>query len=126
MGTKVGIVYAAVSGIVRRYIYPTDDAELGQPWHVGKGEAMLVVDQKVITSPLDIYVELSAHLGKVIPDPTCAVVDKLGNVVGMVMADPDLDTIDNHTLLLSKAAAVGDTVVGGVLVKAVAAVDLPA
>lgn len=123
MGTKVGIVYAAKSGILRRYIYPTDDAELAQPWHVGQGEAMLVVDQKVISGPQDIWIELSAHLGKVIPDATCAVLDKAGVVVGTVMADPALDMVVGHDLFPSKDAAVGDTVVAGALVKAVATVS---
>jgi hypothetical protein len=98
VANKVGIVYATGSGILRRYIYPDDDAQLDQPWCVGKGESMLVVDQKVIAGPLDIYVELSQHLGKVIPDATCAVLDNAGKVVDLIMADPSLDAVEGHTL----------------------------
>lgn len=117
MGTKVGIVYATQSGILRRYIYPTDDTELASPFHVGIGEAMLIVDQKVITNPMDIWIELSQHLGKVIPDAKCAVLDKQGNVVDTIMADPVLDNIDNHTLIANSNATVGDTFVAGNLIK---------
>jgi hypothetical protein len=117
MGTKVGIVYAKGTGILRRYIYPTNDSELDQPSHVGKGEAMLVVDRKVIASPLDIWIELSQHLGKVIPSGRCVVADpKTGAVVGAIMADPALDAFPGFSLVSHDTADIGWSVVNGIAV----------
>ncbi len=112
--TSVGIVYGAASGIVRRIIVPTSEAELDDQSHVGDGEAIIKVSAPGIMRR-DGYPDLTAAhahvmavIGKQPLNARCAVVDAKGNVVGTVMADPEFDTIPDHTLSAEAGLSLSD------------------
>lgn len=113
--TKVGIVYGASSGILRRWIVPDDDSELESAHPLAPGEAMLIVDRSAARSREDIDVALAAKIGRPPPSARCVVVNAAGEVVGAIMADPAIDSVPDHTLILSDLADVGWRVIAGVL-----------
>jgi hypothetical protein len=122
--SKVGVVYAVKSGILRRWIIPDDDAGL-QHHPVSPGEAMLVVDRASLPpDPLQVqpFVEaaIARATGKGVPSPRCAVVDAAGDVVAVIMADPDIDQVPGHSLVLHPAVERGWKMRAGVLVDVVA------
>lgn len=43
----------------------------------------------------------------------CAVVDENGSVVNIIIADPELDSVESHTLIVSDAAEIGATYLNG-------------
>jgi hypothetical protein len=50
-----------------------------------------------------------------VPSPRCAVIDALGNVESVIMADPALDNVPGKTLMLHADAVPGWKTVAGVL-----------
>lgn len=116
--TKVGIIYATGSKLHRGVVSPADDAELDNPakW-CGPGESLLIVDQTevadkklsqtnipsidVVASLLVDKIGTPAHSGR------CCVVDKAGNVVNVIVADPAIDTLKDYTLILDENAGPG-------------------
>lgn len=102
--TVTGIIYGEKSGIVRRIIVPDDDAQLAA--HVGPGEALLTIPRN---DPRDVHsatAAVAAATGKDIPPSRCAMVDSKGAVVGIIAADPVLDSIDGHDLVTVHAKGV--------------------
>ena len=96
--TKIGIIFGTKNKHVRRIIKPDDDSEL-LTLLVGPGESLETVP---IDTPLD-HQTLSELIGTH-PDPNaarCAVVNPSGDVVQVLMADPEIDSVDNHAGLKS-------------------------
>lgn len=112
---KIGVVYATGSGILRRWIVPDNDADLTASHPVAAGETMLIVDRATIKSPADVDAAVAKAIGKVPPSPRCAVIDALGNVESVIMADPALDALPGKTLMLHADASPGWQLVSGVL-----------
>lgn len=103
--TQKGIIVGAQSKIIRRFVIPDDDGQLAG--HVGPGE-------QLVTVPIDDNFDLEhardlveAVTGVRPPDHRCAVVDGNGDVVGVIAADPALDSIPNCSLILHPNAALG-------------------
>lgn len=96
--TKVGIVYGTKSKIVRRIIVPDDDFELSLPQHLGPGESMLVQDRHLPHSVHAAQDAVCKHHGLTErPNAKCHLVCKVtGEVHGVVIADPELDTHPTH------------------------------
>lgn len=118
--TKIGIVYARGSGILRRWIVPDNDADLIASHPVSSGEAMILVDRANVPGDpalAQAFVEnaITRVTGKPVPSARCAIVDKDGNVVGSQMADPALDNVPGKTLMLHADAVPGWKTVAGVL-----------
>ncbi len=115
MGSKVGIVYATNSKIMRRIIVPTQDSELDHV-HVAPGETLLVVDSdkafrdaesgKFAPAVRAADAAIAVATGVVPPSARCAEV-RDGKVVAVRMADPEIDTIPGALLVKSAAAEVG-------------------
>jgi hypothetical protein len=123
--TKIGVVYATGSGILRRWIVPDRDADLIARHSVGAGESMILLDRaNVPGDPVQAQAFIEAAIGRVtgkaVPSPRCAIVDAGGTVVGTVMADPAIDHIPNCTLVLHPTADRGWKVRDAVLVDVVA------
>lgn len=108
---KTGIVYATKSGIIRRVIVPTNDTELTDPRHAGRGETLIIVDRKSLRSLNDIEAAVAKSFGKKPADSRCVVVDeKTAMVVGNIHCDPELDALPDLLLLLHESLSEGDYV----------------
>ena len=101
--THFGIVYASGSAQIRRYIYPThSDAEIASH-PLMPGEALVTRSigpypnspawQAAVTSAV------TTAAGKAPGNPACAVVDGSNNVVGVINADPAIDSVPGFTLI---------------------------
>lgn len=104
--TKIGVVYGAQSKHIRRIIIPDEDSELEHPLLVGPGEQLATVPWGTRTDHVTLSNLLGTH-----PDhdaARCAVVhNETSKVVHIIMADPAIDQIAGHTLVLHRDAAVG-------------------
>lgn len=98
-----GIVYATGSKMIRRLIV-SDDPNYDFTPHAGQGESVLVADKANGSDLNAAKAVILAAEGVAPPDPTCAIIDKNGNVVQIIAADPALDVVAGHTLV---AAYVG-------------------
>lgn len=115
MGTKIGIVYAANSKILRRVIFPDSDRELTDPAHVAQGETMLVRDiEEFLNRPQgQMFTQWAEGIieqatGKKPDNPRCVVVsDSTSLVTKVILADPELDTIGGCTLIKHMTAKPG-------------------
>jgi hypothetical protein len=118
--TKIGIVYARGSGILRRWIVPDNDADLIASHPVSPGEAMILTDAALIPKDpalAQAFVEnaITRVTGKAVPSPRCAVINALGSVESVIMADPALDNVPGKTLMLHADAVPGWKMVAGAL-----------
>lgn len=108
---QVGLIYGERSKLLRRAIVPDDPRELLDPLHLGKGEAMLAVWTNV--PPLDtptMQAIVARHCGvdpAALPSGRCAVVDASGDVVRVIMADPQIDAVEGMQLVLNDDVAAG-------------------
>lgn len=120
MSSKVGIVYATQSGILRRVIFPDSDTSLSDGTHfVGAGETMLIAplaEYNNAKSKADGTPQnqpeaqlFKTHTGKAWASGRCAVIDNTGLVVKTIHADPALDSINGMTLVSSDVALPGWT-----------------
>lgn len=98
MGSKVGIVYATDSGMLRYWIVPDDDAEHDHhSKRVWPGESYLTVDRAGANEPpkeWQLFCEATIEkiTGKPCPAPVrAALVDDTGAVVAVALIDPNLD-----------------------------------
>ena len=107
--TKVGIVYATASKIIRRLIVPDNDSELNDPAHVQAGETMLIADFNTVPHPLAAPAALMSHLGVAsLPSGRCAAVNPSTSIVEQVLlADPAIDKHPIYTLVLNDTATAG-------------------
>lgn len=108
--TKFFIIYAATTKAIRRIIYPDDD---NQQFHVGDGEDFIACPNEQRGDLFQWKSLVEKATGVYPPDPLCAVVHpKDGTVLGMIMADPNLDTHPSgHDLVdaYSDQISVGDS-----------------
>lgn len=112
MATLIGIVYSAKGLILRRVIQPDFDSQLDDPAWVQPGETMLRIPiaDEVLTRGLSWEGIVEAKIGQALNSPRCAVVDPQGTVVNVICADPDLDSVPGHTLVLSLTHSIGETI----------------
>lgn len=110
---SIGIVYGEQSGIVRQIIVPDNDAGL-RSVALQPGEAIVAVDRlKFKNGSPDINDAIAAVeevRGKPSDDPRCVVVDAKGVVVGMLLADPLIDSDPKGILVRDATAVLGDVV----------------
>jgi hypothetical protein len=101
---RVGVIYAAGSKIIRRIVVPDHPRELAG--HVSQGEALAEFDSDGIPSMEACDAAVLAATGVKPPDPRCVVIDEKGDVVDVLMADPELDaaTFPGKTLRLHDKA----------------------
>lgn len=97
-----GIIYATGSNTVRRMV-SSDEVNYDFSKHICSGESLVIADNKNRSDLLAARIAVQTATGKPSLDLICAVVDKSNNVVSIVSADPKLDQILNHTLLLAPA-----------------------
>jgi hypothetical protein len=109
------IVYASGSGILRAVVYADTPEQLDKAVVCGPGEAAIKIapddprwsaivpfDQAAVQAIVD------AERGQPADIATCAVIDNAtGNVVGVIPADPALDSVDGHTLFPDANAFIG-------------------
>lgn len=100
--SSYGIIYAANSKAVRRIVV-SDDPNYDYSLHVGPGEAHIVADKKQGSDVFAARAAVEAATGEKSLEPLCAVIDKSGVVVKMMMADPELDAIEAHELIRAYA-----------------------
>lgn len=108
MGTKVGIIYATNSTMVRRIIHPDRDSELNDPDYLGKGESMMIVEKSTAQTLLQIEAIVTKYTGKPTPDPRCVVLNEKGVVESVIYADPEIDSIPDRTIISHAKALPGD------------------
>lgn len=106
--SKMGVVYATGSKLIRRVIVPDSDRDLARSDFLGAGESILVVP---IGNPFDTSglqkLVLDLHGLDIVPCGRCAVIDGHGDVVNVIMADPEIDSVAGHRLVTSETADVG-------------------
>lgn len=124
--TKFGVIYSIANAHVRRYHYGSTDAELTSAL-CAQGEAIVPVSIGPYVSTAAwqaaINTAVTAAAGKAPGSPRCCVINGLGQVTSVIMADPTVDSIPGMTLVLSAVAGVGWTwtLVGGFVAPAVVA-----
>lgn len=121
------IVYATRSRIIRRVILPDPGERLAE--HVCAGESGFgIIDPELCRRILPpgaigpnlelVAVEIERRTG-VRPDSArCVKIDRTGRVVGVVNADPDLDSIPEHDLVRDDRAEIGWQRYGAMIVPA--------
>ena len=102
--TKIGIIYATGSKMIRRIVAPSDDAELDRPGLVSTGESLLLAERPPggINLDLEAYAEsqVQSATGIAPPKIVCAVIPEGGDTVaGMILADPAIDTLPDSLLI---------------------------
>ena len=109
MQTKVVIVYSIAQGQRRTAIIPDDDSQVSiHTQNVVAGEGVLVgslSDYRTIGPDA----MLERHLGRKPSTDRCAIVNKAGIVVGIIRADP---AIDSHLLGQLRLDHDGSAIVG--------------
>ena len=111
--TLAAIIVGKASKIVRRIVIPTyDDSEITNlPLHPGEQE--LLVSIASLSNPASIANAVQAATGVVPPSSRCAVVVSAnaitGSVANIIQADPIIDSVPGHILILSPTAAIGDS-----------------
>jgi hypothetical protein len=113
LGTRLVVIYATRSKILRRKIILDNEAQLDlhQP---GPGESRLLLP---LSSPFDdasCRAAIVAATGEVPPAGRCCIIDSGGNVVGLCNADPALDMHPAGQLIAHDTAGPGDQYEGGV------------
>ena len=107
------VVYGKKSGIVRRIIRTDEHDTIGS--HVGPGEAMIIVTNHIMVPgpgmdvpDLELAKEFVQRKTGFEAEPArCVVIDKNGDVVHALMADPHLDSIEGHVLFQDENAHPG-------------------
>lgn len=99
------IIYGATSGIVRRVV-TTDSTDFRISNHLGLGETHVEVPNFDPQVGVDVDQVMIATKGITPPSPRCAIIQN-GNVVGVVNADPNIDTLPGAQLILHPDADIG-------------------
>lgn len=115
--TKVVVVYATVSKILRRIVLADSDDELVGAVALMPGESsypMDIADYVACSSAVEFHAEMARRVGE--PEHgRCVEVDMDGRVVGAFYGDPELDgpTLHrSHSVESHKTAEVGDVKYG--------------
>jgi hypothetical protein len=89
---SVGLIYGAITGLLRKVVIPDTDSQL--PSHVGPGEVLLVASTAqyaAFAGPDAIQAHVNSATGKVPSGYRAALVDEVGNVLSIHSADPGCD-----------------------------------
>jgi len=120
--TRLVVIYATGSKILRRKIFVDDDShlDLHQP---GAGESRLLL---LLSGPFDdaaCRAAIAAATGVEPPSGRCCIVDDEGSVVGVCNADPALDAHPAGQLVAHDLAGPGDRYRYGVFIRDYAIAD---
>jgi hypothetical protein len=112
-----GAVYSIATGQIRRYYYPTDDSQIAT-YPLLPGEAIVSISRgpypNAAAWQTAVTTAVTNAAGKAPGNPRCAMIDANGNVVGVIMADPSIDSVSGMTLVNTTVADVGWTwTIGG-------------
>src|SRR3954467_3125814 len=110
--TLFGIVYGTGSAQIRRYIYPSiSNSEIASQANLGPGESLTTCSNGPYASTIAwqnaVNTAVTTASGKAPGDPRCAVISSAGNVVGVILADPAIDSVAGMTLVSSPIANIG-------------------
>jgi hypothetical protein len=114
--TQFGIVYSTGNLQVRRWLFLDDDSHFNDPSILLPGESLQLISTGSTYSNAASYLStileqgippdqwtiqqqstLSSILGKPLGDPYCPVVNTLGQVIDVIMADPVIDVYHADT-----------------------------
>ena len=115
--TKLAVLYATESKILRRKVIPDDDDEQLRRLIVPAGESVLWMRLDQPHDDASCRAAIAAATGVVPPSGRCCVVDEAERVVAVCNADPALDVHPHGRLVANDNAETGDRFVGGVLVR---------
>jgi len=124
---NIGVVVGANSNIIRRVVVPGDhDSEIAAHPMIA-GEMMLTIPKTNFDGTANaLHNAVQNHRGVPPPSSRCALIVSptgvTGNVVNIIHADPQVDFIAGHVLMLHETAQVGMTwsAVAGINVASVA------
>ena len=106
MAKCIGVVYGTKSGIVRRIICPDDDNELSTPGHLGPGESIHQLEGK--WDPDEDYTPYIENLlGRIAPSSRCVIINKGGQVINVLVADPEIDSHPDGEVVQHDTACIG-------------------
>jgi hypothetical protein len=113
VATRLVVIYATRSKILRRKIILDDESQLGlhQP---GPGESLLLLPLSAPFDDASCRAAIAAATGAEPLTVRCCIIDAGGNVVGVCNADPALDTHPAGQLIAHEVAGPGDRYEGGV------------
>jgi hypothetical protein len=122
VATRLIVIYATGSKILRRKIILDDASQLDQH-QPGPGESLLLLP---LSAPFDdaaCRAAIAAAAGAEPLSGRCCIIDARGNVVGVCNADPALDTHPAGQLIAHDVAGPGDRYEGGVFKRENAVAD---
>jgi hypothetical protein len=113
VATRLVVIYATRSKILRRKIILDDESQLDlhQP---GPGESLLFLPLSAPFDDASCRAAIAAATGVEPLAGRCCIIDAGGNVVGVCNADPELDTHPAGQLIAHDVAGPGDRYEGGV------------
>ena len=114
--TKLAVLYATESKILRRKVIPDDDEQLRR-LIIPVGESVLWMRLDQPHDDASCRAAIAAATGVVPPSGRCCVVNVAERVVAVCNADPALDVHPQGRLVASENAEPGDSFVVGVLVR---------
>ena len=114
--TKLAVLYATESKILRRKVIPDDDEQLRR-LIIPVGESVLWMRLDQPHDDASCRAAIAAATGVVPPSGRCCVVNVAERVVAVCNADPVLDVHPQGRLVASENAEPGDRFVVGVLVR---------
>ena len=114
--TKLAVLYATESKILRRKVIPDDDEELRR-LIIPVGESVLWMRLDQPHDDASCRAAIAGATGVVPLSGRCCVVDEAERVVAVCNADPALDVHPHGRLVASDNAETGDRFVVGVLVR---------
>jgi hypothetical protein len=104
--THFGVIYATGSAMIRRYVYPTSDAELTSKL-CGTGESIVAVSRGPYPNSAAwqtaVNNAVTTAAGMAPGNPACCVVDQTNTVVQLIQADASIDSVPNMTLVQAYA-----------------------
>ena len=113
VATRLVVIYATRSKILRRKIILDDESQLGLH-QSGPGESLLLLPLSAPFDDASCRAAIAAATGAEPITVRCCIIDAGGNVVGVCNADPALDTHPAGQLIAHEGAGPGDRYEGGV------------
>ena len=114
--TKLAVLYATESKILRRKVIPDEDEQLRR-LIVPAGESVLWMRLDQPHDDASCCAAIAAATGVLPPSGRCCVVNVAERVVAVCNADPALDVHPQGRLVANENAEPGDRFVGGVFVR---------
>lgn len=106
-GHLFGVIYSKNTGRIRSTVTVGDNNDLNNII-LGPNEALLQLDDSQYNTSTNLQTLVSNKTGLILTNDRYAEVDSKGNVIGIILADPQ-DSLPNITLVPSSQAAVGWT-----------------